>query len=123
MDGLNRRQLGGHYETLAAQYLENRGYVILERNYHHHKNGELDLVAKKDGVLVFVEVKYRSTGACGDPLEAVTKRKRRTISRMALAWLANHSCAQDTAIRFDAIGIYGDGGLKHVENAFEYTER
>ena len=66
----NRRQIGTEEEALAAEFLEGRGYRIVERNFRC-RLGEIDLIARDGSVLVFIEVKYRKTGAYGDPAEAV----------------------------------------------------
>ena len=59
---INKRSVGTFYENLAARYLENQNVMILERNYRN-KRGEIDLIGlDPDGWLIFVEVKYRSSG-------------------------------------------------------------
>ena len=79
---MNRRKEGAYYENLVAEYLKTQGYEILEKNYRC-RIGEIDLIAEKDGYLVFVEVKYRRTGQKGDPAEAVDYRKQKKISKVA----------------------------------------
>ena len=83
----DRRALGAVYEEKAADYLRERGYTVRTRNYHD-RYGELDIVAEKDGVLVIVEVKYRSGTRFGSPLEAVTPQKQRRICRAAMGYFA-----------------------------------
>jgi Holliday junction resolvase-like predicted endonuclease len=73
-------------EAAAAEHLEAKGYKILERNFRHGREGELDLVAEKGGVLVFVEVKMRRTDFFGSPEDPVTFGKRKQIARMARAY-------------------------------------
>ncbi len=116
----NLRALGEHYEEQAAKLLMNKGYRILERNFHHHRSGELDLIAKKDGMLVICEVKYRKDVSHGDPLEAVTYRKRLFLCKAALGYLSRKGYPEDTPLRFDVIGITGDGRIRHIENAFDF---
>ena len=116
---MNKRKTGAEYENLAAQYLKEQGYTILKQNYRN-RFGEIDILAKKDEVLVFVEVKFRSTNACGAPLEAVDMRKQRKISRTALYYYAGHGYEENIPCRFDVIAIYGDGRIQHIENAFEF---
>ena len=116
----NLRALGEQYEALAARFLMDRGYRILERNFHHHRSGELDLIAKKNGMLVICEVKYRKDISHGDPLEAVTYKKRLFLCKAALGYLSKKGYPQDTPLRFDVIGITGDGNLRHIENAFDF---
>ena len=66
--------MGTAYEKLAGAYLEQQGYEILEYNYRC-RMGEIDIVARQDGYLVFVEVKYRADSTVGNPFEAVTSCK------------------------------------------------
>ena len=73
---MNKRQTGSEYEGLAAKWLEGHGYQIVERNYRC-RQGEIDLIAEKDGYLVFVEVKYRRSSEAGDPAEAVDYWKQK----------------------------------------------
>lgn len=83
---MNRRKIGQKHEELAAKYLEEKGYEILERNYRI-RTGEIDLIARDDRYLVFVEVKYRKNLQMGDPLEAVDSRKQQQIYRTARYYL------------------------------------
>ncbi len=117
--GLNRRQVGADYEAVAADYLIGQGYKVLERNYRS-RAGEVDLIAEKDGVIVYAEIKFRRDGRFGDPLEAVDLRKQRRISRAAAAHYEQWGAPYGKACRFDVIGIYGDGTIRHIENAFDY---
>ena len=78
----NRRKTGTEYEQKTAEYLESLGWKILERNYRC-RIGEIDLIALDGRTLVFVEVKYRRSGACGSPGEAVNEEKQHTIYRGA----------------------------------------
>lgn len=113
-----RVELGRLGEQMACEHLESRGYRILEKNFRTVE-GEIDLIACKDGTTVFVEVKTRSGRAFGTPEESVTASKARTIRRVASAYLARRSPGE---VRFDVIGIEFGGGpqpeLRHTENAF-----
>lgn len=115
----DRRAVGAVYEEKAAAYLRERGYTIRARNYHD-RYGELDIVAEQDGVLVIVEVKYRSGTRFGGPLEAVTPQKQRRICRAAMGYYALCGFGEEQACRFDVIGITGDGAIQHIENAFPF---
>lgn len=121
MEQRNKRQVGTAYETIAADYLKKKGYQIIERNYRN-RMGEIDILAENDGVLVVVEVKYRKNGTCGDPLEAVNRQKQRRICKTTLYYFMMHGYGMEKPCRFDVIGIYGDGTIKHIENAFEFQE-
>lgn len=115
----NNRRTGAGYEETAAQYLSGKGYLILNRNYRN-RYGEIDIVAKKDETFIIVEVKYRGSRRCGGALEAVDKRKQRRICRMTMHYYREHGCGMDTPCRFDVIGIYEDGRISHIEDAFEF---
>ncbi len=115
----NKRTVGTKNETVAADFLAKKGYTILEKNYRN-RFGEIDLIAKDGGVLVFAEVKFRSTEAFGDPMEAVGYAKQKKISRTALYYYASHGYIENAPCRFDVVAIYGDGRMEHMENAFEF---
>ena len=72
--GQNKRMAGSRYEQLAARYLEQKGMDVLELNYRC-RTGEIDIIARDGGYLVFVEVKYRKTKRAGYALEAIDSRK------------------------------------------------
>lgn len=74
--------LGGHGEALACVYLEKKGYRIRERQWRS-KVGEIDIIAEKNGVFVFVEVKTRQNSTFGYPEEAVTEKKRQHLMHTA----------------------------------------
>ncbi len=114
---MNRRAIGNEYERRAGIYLESQGYEILEYNVFS-RFGELDIVALHDGYLVFVEVKYRKDAKRGYPLEAISIKKRKSMSRCALYYMNKHHI-QDMPIRFDVVGILGDE-IQVVQNAFEF---
>ncbi len=114
----NTHAIGAAHEQQAAEYLESKGYRILERNYRN-KCGEIDLIAKDPaGCIVFVEVKYRASDTYGDPSVAVNLKKQQRISRTGMLYLMQHGSTQVPA-RFDVISICGTE-LKHLENAFPY---
>ena len=96
--------LGKDGEEIAANYLIERGYRVLDQNWRI-KEGELDLVAlAPDGQIIFLEVKSHSSAAFGDPLESITYSKAMRIQRLALAWLATHQ-RLGSSYRIDAVGI------------------
>ena len=104
--------LGRAAESLAASYLERRGWTILERNWRSgHK--EIDLIAGRAGVIAFVEVKARRARTHGHPLDAITGLKRRDLARAARAWIARRPSGGDADYRFDAIWVIGDPAGRH----------
>lgn len=117
----NRRQALGRWgEETAVRYLEARGYAILARNLHT-AHGELDIVAGKDGALVFVEVKMRSSNAYGFPEEAVSPRKQAHLVSAAEAYFEQYPDSPETW-QFDIIAITRRPGappeIEHFENVF-----
>lgn len=116
----NRRQTGARYEELAAEYLENRGLFILEKNYRC-RQGEIDLIARDDEYLVFVEVKYRRGEEKGISLEAVDGRKQKRICKAARYYLACSVGNMDISCRFDVVGIDGkEEKVSWIKNAFDF---
>ena len=115
---MNKRALGAEYEEKAVEYLKNRGYFIFERNFRC-RQGEIDIIARQNGCLVFVEVKYRKTVVKGRPEEAVTPAKMRTICRVADYYCMRRGFGDNVSCRFDVISILGDE-ISLYENAFPY---
>lgn len=126
--GDNRQSLGRHGEALAAEYLQAKGYQILERNFRS-PYGEIDLIAFQADeeslhggpVQVFVEVKTRSTNAYGYPEEAVTPSKQVHLIQAAQAYLQRHP-DQTGDWRIDVIAVRtgqaeGPAEIKYFENA------
>lgn len=95
--------LGETGERLACRHLRRRGYAILARRYRT-RGGEIDIVARDGGALVFVEVKTRAGTRHGTPSEAVTAHKRRRLVRMAMLYLARHRI-RDERVRFDVVAV------------------
>lgn len=118
--GVRSRDLGRLGEELAARHLQRLGWEILGRNVREGRK-EIDIIARRDGVLAFVEVKTRRTRAFGDPLASISPGKRREIREVARRWLCRHRPAA-TTLRFDAVGIRLDPSgafeLEHVEDAW-----
>ena len=114
------KNLGIAGENFAANYLEQRGYKILARNFKI-RSAEIDIIAELDGVIIFVEVKTRSSIQHGLPVEAVNFRKQQKIIEAASVFLQDERYC-DSACRFDVVEIYSDGvkfSARHIENAFE----
>ena len=95
--------LGRRGEAIAARHLERAGLTIVERNWRCPQ-GEIDLVARDHGELVFVEVKTRSSVDYGHPLEAITPRKLARLRRLAGAWCLAHP-DQRGHVRIDAVAV------------------
>lgn len=116
----DRSRYGLNSEEVAARFLKRNGYKIIERNFRN-RLGEIDIIAKHKGALVFVEVKARRSMAYGDPKWAVTPAKQRKISKVALAYLKNHGGTQ-TRARFDVVTVRHidtEPQVEVIRNAFE----
>jgi putative endonuclease len=101
----DRGAFGKQGEDLACDALRRRGYAILDRRFRT-RCGELDIVARDGNVMVFVEVKARSGGNFGAPLESITSQKRQRLSRMAASYLfLKH--VSDVPCRFDVVAVTG----------------
>lgn len=122
MSASGKQVLGKEGERVAEQYLKNKGYKLIERNYRCAL-GELDLIVLDRRVVVFVEVKTRTGHGYGSPLEAVEFRKQRKMIRAAQYFLSEKKLHQRDA-RFDVVGISWPGRapvVEHIENAFELS--
>lgn len=102
-------------EIKAVLFLKKDGYKILETNFKN-KIGEIDIIAEKDGVIVFIEVKNRSTYRFGRPIEAVDFRKQSKIKKVAEIYLMIKNKYYND-VRFDVVEVSNDN-LEHIENAF-----
>lgn len=113
----NKRKVGSDYENIACDYLRDNGYLILENNYHC-RFGEIDIIAMKDAIIIFVEVKYRKNSSMVHALESVGYAKQVVISKCAKYYLMVKR-KLDQGCQFDVIGFEGEE-LIHIQNAFEY---
>ena len=115
----HRQSLGHLGESIAAVYLEKQGYSIIERNCHT-PYGEIDLITQREGVIVFVEVKTRSTRSFGPPEISITPQKQEHMRSAAAYYIQQHP-ELATDWRIDAIAIQMQGDQKqplldHFEN-------
>jgi putative endonuclease len=113
--GNERSRLGAVGEDLAANWYQAAGYRLLDRNWRT-RTGEIDLVVSRGDVVVFCEVKTRSTNRFGPPVEAVTKTKQVRLRRLAAEWLSA-STLRPSVVRFDVAAVQA-GQVDIVENAF-----
>ena len=127
-----RQALGALGERVAARWLERRGWSILARRFRSGHR-DLDLVARRPGLVAFVEVKARRGMGLGDPVEAVRWRKQRELVRSANVWIDRHGRPGD-CYRFDVVGVVlppvgrtgGGAGpvrVRHVADAFQVPTR
>ncbi|MCI9062132.1 MAG: YraN family protein [Romboutsia sp.] len=114
---MNNIQKGRAGESIALRYLINNRANILETNYRIN-SGEIDIIAKINEELVFIEVKSRTSTKFGYPAEAVDYRKIRKIVNTAKYYILKNNL-NNVAIRFDVIEIYlNDKKINHIVNAF-----
>lgn len=111
----NNRKKGDIAEKRAIDFLQHKGYSIIETNYQK-RCGEIDIIAKKESYIVFVEVKYRKNIAKGYPREAVCLKKQEKIKKTALYYIQENSL-DSFDFSFDVIEIINDD-IVHLENAF-----
>jgi len=97
-----RRQLGKRGEDLAKQYLQNKNYIIIEENYRSGRN-EIDIIAQKDDLIAFVEVKTRTSALYGYPEEGLSSKQEECIRRAAQDYIFKTNWKKH--IRFDVIAI------------------
>lgn len=113
--------LGAHGERIAVAYLTRAGLRILDRNWRC-REGELDIVARDTGAIVFCEVKARRGAGYGSPVEAVTERKQHKLRLLAQRWLAAHD-EHAPELRFDVVGVLvprtGPAVVTHLRAAFQ----
>lgn len=111
------KQLGNFYEALAADFLTQQGFLVLERNYFC-KQSEIDLIVQNSDVLVFVEVKYRQNPAHGHPAAYVTPKKQAALYRCAQFYLLEKAVNPNQAMRFDVVAFDGSEQPIWLQNAF-----
>ena len=116
----SRQETGRRGEEEAVRFLSKKGVKILERNFRD-RNGEIDLIGEQDGVLLFIEVKYRGSQRFGTPEEAVTPEKQHNICRTALYYLHQTGRTAGTSVRFDVIALT-DASIRWIRDAFPFTD-
>lgn len=114
-------EIGARGEALARQFYEEQGYTLLQANFRT-RQGEVDLILERAGMLVFTEVKARTEGAIASPREWVDARKQRRVMAAALAWLAQNRLS-DPPLRFDVVEVCFDKkgevtSIQCIEGAF-----
>ncbi len=111
-------ELGKEGEQIAANYLAKKGYEILEQNWHYNHK-EIDLIAKKDDLLIIAEIKTRSTEEWEHPQEAITSSKIRFLVDATEAYIIDNDL--DLEVRFDVISVIPEKknwNIDHIEEAF-----
>lgn len=118
----DKKEIGTWGEDRAALYLRLHGYHIVERNFRC-RSGEIDIIARRGGVVAFVEVKMRKNADFAEAREFVTYTKQRRVISAAELWILKNNC--ELQPRFDVIEVYAPKGpdtrrpaIRHLENAF-----
>ena len=115
---MNTRRFGIIGEKIAQGYLINKGYEIIETNFYTQK-GEIDIITKKDGCIIFVEVKTRTNLKFGTPAMAVNSTKKKHITCAAKIFLHINKLYRYN-IRFDVVEVFISDGkchINHIEGA------
>ncbi len=112
---MSSSDIGKIAEEKAVNFLKQKGYTILDRNFRT-RYGEIDIIAKQDNTLIFVEVRFRS-GSFISPEESIDHRKIQKIVKTANAYLTKTIINYEN-IRFDVIAI-DKNQIRHIENAFD----
>lgn len=110
-NSFEKSQVGILGEKIASQFLKKRRYRIIERNWRAKRWGEIDIIATKDDTLVFVEVKTRAGEGYGEPQEAITPYKIRSLKRAGYNYKLSHPQTPE-ALRLDAVSVFLTANLK-----------
>jgi putative endonuclease len=119
---MNNKEIGGIGEDMAARYLVKSGMTLLARNFRVSRMGEIDIIARDNQTICFVEVKARSSSHFGLPVEAVSPGKCRTITRLASLYLSQMQL-NNSPVRFDVVEVIMDKqyqvtDIRHLKAAF-----
>jgi putative endonuclease len=115
----SNKKLGTKGEQLAANFLKGHGFEIIERNFRFDR-GEIDIIARKEKLISFCEVKTRTSDAYGRGEEAVDPRKRKQIRKVAEGYIMEHGL-DDYDFRFDVVVVEvkrGSTKIRIIEDAF-----
>ena len=120
----NKRK-GLHYENQAKNYLVQQGLALLKQNYRC-RFGEIDLIMLQQGVLCFIEVKYRNSVAYGGAASAISTQKQKKIAKTAMFFVAENNSLKQHSMRFDALLMQQQADnespdIDWIQNAF-YAE-
>jgi len=116
-------ELGRHGEDLAAQWYLKQGYTIIDRNWRV-RSGEIDIIASRDSVVAFVEVKARTSRRYGRGFDAIDYRKQQKVRSLAVQWLKQvreretPPISRSATLRFDAVEVDGSGSVEVLEGCF-----
>lgn len=109
---MTNKTIGKYGEQLAKNFLIKKGFKILELNYRYSRLAEIDIIAKKDNKIHFIEVKTRTQNYFGTPFEAINQNKLKSIYKCALFYMQNTK-EKTEKFQIDAIGILLNKDNKH----------
>jgi putative endonuclease len=113
---MDKSSIGKKGEDFCEEYYRKRGYEILRRNYHS-RYGEIDLIAKKDNTVVFIEVKTRGEKTVASPRESVTKTKQKKLVLTSMQYMENQPL--NLSCRFDVFEVWQNDGRIYKFNCIE----
>lgn len=113
---MNKKAIGSRWETAAKDYIKQCGYEIVCCNYRCFM-GEIDMIAKEEQTLIFIEVKFRSSKRYGAAIESVDYKKQQKIRCVATHFLVTTYHTEYIPCRFDVLG-FDKGEITHIKNAF-----
>ena len=109
----NKRTAGSVGEKMAEDYLKEHNYSIIAMNFRYKRLGEIDIIARDNGYVCFIEVKTRSTLEYGLPIEAVNYRKQENIRKLANIFICKNNL-HNADIRFDVVEVYVRKEKEHM---------
>ena len=116
------REQGEYTESLACQYLENKGFKLIEKNFNC-RVGEIDLIMQDNDSLVFVEVRYRRNNNFGSGAESITTSKQSKLIKTAALYLQQNAKLNKYPARFDVVSITGFIETDNIDNInFDWIE-
>ena len=110
-------EIGKQGEAIAVEYLQNKGYIILEQNWRNHHQ-EIDIIATKENELVIAEVKCRSGTLLAEPYTAVNRNKQNLLIKAANAYIQKKNINMETRFDIVSITLGKETIIDHIENAF-----
>lgn len=118
----SKQSKGSFGEKLAREYLEKSGMRTICTNWRYSTLGELDIISMDIDVIVFVEVKTRSSLQCGHPLEAVNERKMRNILKLSEIFLSESEDLDFSSVRYDVVSVIAgkDPKLEHFMDVYQF---
>jgi putative endonuclease len=119
MSSMYNKEYGSMGEEAASKFIENSGFVIQERNYRFSRFGEIDIIARKENLLVFFEVKTRRSNVYGGALYSLSPAKRKRFRSVALHYIHTRGLAdqRDLVYRYDMIALE-NGRINWIEDMF-----